>query len=105
VFTNALKEYLKVAIILLIPLVTACTQPLPPAGPPEPTFPLPSTEGGLGGRVLKVTNLNADGPGSLQAGLQAQGPRIIVRPSPSLVDRELSKIDTADSSVVHKSPG
>jgi hypothetical protein len=28
--------------------------------------------------VLTVTNLNAEGPGSLQAALQAQGPRIIV---------------------------
>ena len=36
------------------------------------------TQGGRGGRVIEVTNLNADGPGSLLAALKAQGPRIVV---------------------------
>jgi pectate lyase len=35
-------------------------------------------KGGRGGRVLKVTNLRSDGPGSLQAACREQGPRIIV---------------------------
>ena len=34
--------------------------------------------GGRHGRVLRVTNLNADGPGSLQAACAADGPRIVV---------------------------
>jgi len=34
--------------------------------------------GGRGGRVIKVTNLNASGPGSLQAACEAEGPRIVV---------------------------
>jgi len=34
--------------------------------------------GGRGGKILKVTNLNADGPGSLQAACKAKGPRIVV---------------------------
>lgn len=34
--------------------------------------------GGRGGRVIKVTNLNADGPGSLQEALNQNEPRIIV---------------------------
>ncbi|MCZ8521600.1 MULTISPECIES: pectate lyase family protein [Paenibacillus] len=33
---------------------------------------------GRGGAVLKVTNLNADGPGSFKAALETKGPRIIV---------------------------
>jgi pectate lyase len=34
--------------------------------------------GGRGGRVIKVTTLEASGPGSLQAACEARGPRIVV---------------------------
>ncbi len=37
-----------------------------------------NTPGGRGGRVIKVTNLNTSGPGSLQAACSEQGPRIVV---------------------------
>jgi len=37
-----------------------------------------ATPGGRGGRVIKVTNLNGSGPGSLQRACSAQGPRIVV---------------------------
>ena len=36
-----------------------------------------STRGGRGGKVLKVVNLNNDGPGSFREALETQGPRII----------------------------
>lgn len=36
------------------------------------------TRGGSGGRVIRVTNLNAQGPGSLRAALEEKGPRIVV---------------------------
>ena len=37
-----------------------------------------TTPGGRGGQIIKVTNLNPDGPGSFVAALQAKGPRIVV---------------------------
>lgn len=36
------------------------------------------TTGGQGGRIIRVTTLAADGPGSLRAALDASGPRIVV---------------------------
>ncbi|MEA2062579.1 MAG: pectate lyase precursor, partial [Gemmatimonadota bacterium] len=37
-----------------------------------------TTPGGRGGRVIRVTNLNTSGPGSLQEACSAEGPRIVV---------------------------
>lgn len=36
------------------------------------------TRGGQGGAIVRVTNLDADGPGSFKAALERKGPRIIV---------------------------
>ena len=36
------------------------------------------TPGGRGGKIIRVTTLNADGPGSLKAAIEAKGPRIVV---------------------------
>jgi HEAT repeat protein len=60
-------------------------------GEPESSMPIPELPafpgaegygarsiGGRGGKVLKVTNLNADGPGSLQWACAQKGPRIVV---------------------------
>jgi len=49
----------------------------------EPAFPgavgwASETPGGRGGQIIRVTNLNADGPGSLKAAIETKGPRIVV---------------------------
>lgn len=42
--------------------------------------------GGRGGKILRVTNLDAKGPGSLRAALDAKGPRIVVFEVGGVVD-------------------
>ncbi len=54
------------------------------AGPKEvPAFPGAegfgaATPGGRGGRIIPVINLNNEGPGSLRAACEAEGPRIVI---------------------------
>lgn len=63
------------------------------AGPPA----FPGAEGfgavavgGRGGRIIKVTNLNADGPGSLQAACEVEGPRIVVFETSGVIRGDVS---------------
>src|SRR4029077_2846871 len=37
-----------------------------------------TTTGGRGGKIIRVTNLEADGPGSFKAAIEEKGPRIVV---------------------------
>ncbi|MEO6715692.1 MAG: pectate lyase [Novosphingobium sp.] len=49
------------------------------AGPAAATdHPADSTSGGAGGRIIRVTTLAKEGPGSLKAAIEAKGPRIVV---------------------------
>jgi hypothetical protein len=65
-------------LLLLFLLALSCAQSGDlPAFPGAEGFGAKSI-GGRGGRVIKVTNLNAAGPGSLQAACEAPGPRIVV---------------------------
>ncbi|QDV25220.1 pectate lyase family protein [Aureliella helgolandensis] len=69
---------------------TAASQP-----PTVPAFPGAEgygamTSGGRGGRVIEVTNLEAAGPGSLRAALEAQGPRIVVFKVSGTIDADLN---------------
>jgi pectate lyase len=45
-----------------------------------------TTPGGRGGRILRVTTLKADGPGSILEALAAKGPRIIVFEVGGIID-------------------
>jgi hypothetical protein len=51
-----------------------------------------STPGGKGGQVLRVTNLNADGPGSLRTALDATGARIVVFEVGGVIDLDMKSI-------------
>jgi lysophospholipase L1-like esterase len=51
------------------------------------------TQGGRGGRVLRVTHLQASGPGSLRAALEAHGPRNIVFEVGGVIDLQGGKLD------------
>jgi alpha-tubulin suppressor-like RCC1 family protein len=63
--------------LLSAPLLFAGEAPKPPAFPGAEGFGAASA-GGRGGKVIKVTNLNAKGPGSLQAACETPGARIVV---------------------------
>ena len=45
-----------------------------------------ATPGGRGGQIIRVTNLNSDGPGSFRAAIETAGPRIIVFEVGGVVD-------------------
>lgn len=48
------------------------------------------TPGGRGGRIIRVTNLEANGPGSFRAALEARGPRIVVFEVAGVIDMGLT---------------
>lgn len=57
------------------------------------------TKGGNGGRIVRVTTLAADGPGSLRAALDAKGPRTIVFEVGGVIDLAGSQLRLHEPSV------
>lgn len=55
--------------------------------------PAAETPGGRNGRILRVTTLAADGPGSLKAAIDAKGPRIVVFEVGGVIDMGRTTID------------
>jgi hypothetical protein len=51
-----------------------------------------ATPGGRGGEIIRVTNLNSEGPGSLRAAIEAEGPRIVVFEVGGVVDLEMKTL-------------
>jgi hypothetical protein len=60
------------------------------------SHPADPTTGGAGGRVIRVTTLAKDGPGSLVEALQASGPRIIVFEVGGVIDLGRSTIEVRE---------
>jgi hypothetical protein len=54
------------------------------------------TPGGRGGRIIRVTNLNADGPGSFKEAALAKGPRIIVFEVGGVIDMKRTTLTIAE---------
>ncbi|MEG2942409.1 MAG: hypothetical protein RR969_12650 [Thermomonas sp.] len=66
-------------------LLLACATPLAAQQAPAPQLAFPGamgwaaqTPGGRGGKIIRVTTLATDGPGSLREAVDAEGPRIVV---------------------------
>ena len=54
------------------------------------------TRGGQGGAIVRVTNLNADGPGSFKAAIERKGRRIVVFEVGGVIDLERSTLDITE---------
>jgi hypothetical protein len=54
------------------------------------------TPGGRGGRIVRVTNLDASGPGSFRAAVEARGPRIVVFEVAGVVDLGLTTLTISE---------
>jgi pectate lyase len=52
-----------------------------------------TTVGGRGGRIIRVTNLDADGPGSFKAAIEAKGPRIVVFEVGGVIDQKRKELN------------
>ena len=65
---------------------------------PNPAAALPAaigwakTQGGRGGAIVRVTNLNPDGPGSFKAAAERKGPRIVVFEVGGVIDMGLTTL-------------
>ncbi|RZJ46194.1 MAG: pectate lyase [Brevundimonas sp.] len=83
-----LARFAALTAALLLPLTApaptlAQAEAAAPAEVALPAFPgalgwAAQTPGGRGGRIIRVTNLNGEGPGSLREAIEADGPRIVV---------------------------
>ena len=82
-----------IAIRLLLALLTmALATPATAQSFPGAVGWAATTPGGRGGAIVRVTNLNADGPGSLKAALERRGPRIVVFEVGGVIDLGLTTI-------------
>ena len=88
------------ALFATLPVTTLAAAGDAPGGAPL-AFPgamgwAAHTPGGRGGQILKVTTLNADGPGSILEALRTKGPRIIVFEVGGVIDLGRNEISVTE---------
>ena len=71
------------------------------AGGSEPVFPGAvgfgtDARAGRGGRIIRVTNLDSKGPGSLRAAVEAKGPRIVVFEVGGVIDLNRDNVSVTE---------
>jgi pectate lyase len=81
------------AAVLLLAVVPSHAQP---AFPGAVGWAAAETRGGRGGQIVRVTNLNADGPGSFKAALEQRGPRIVVFEIGGVIDMGLTTLTVTE---------
>ncbi|MFL9840843.1 pectate lyase [Sphingomonas sp. ST-64] len=97
-----MRNWFPLALILAAPAAaSSAPQKAVDASATAPAFPgaqgwAAATQGGRGGRIIRVTNLNADGPGSLKAAIEAKGPRIVVFEVAGVIDMGLKGWDVTE---------
>src|SRR5437667_4824509 len=80
----------RIAALVLLGLCLA----MPPlsARAPPPVKGWTNTEGGRGGRIIRVVNLNADGPGSFKWAVEQPGRRVVVFEVAGAIDLKFGTI-------------
>ncbi len=86
-------------VALALACVLGAALPAAAATAPQDTLAFPGaqgwaahTPGGRGGRILRVTSLEAGGPGSLRAAVEAKGPRIVVFEVGGVIDLDVQTL-------------
>lgn len=86
------------AICVMIGTVSLGLTSGPATATPLPE-PLQVTQGGAGGRIIRVTSLDANGPGTLREALDAAGPRIIVFEIGGVIDLGRTSLEVRSGEV------
>ena len=79
------------------PAETETTASVPVAPWMGPLGPAAMTAGGRGGEIVRVTSLESDGPGTLRAALEADGPKIIVFEVGGVIDLDGNNLRVSSS--------
>lgn len=84
------------AALVMAPLMSALPAAAADSGAlafPGAVGPAAATPGGRGGKIIRVTTLAPDGPGSLKAAIETPGPRIVVFEVGGVIDMGRKSID------------